>query len=405
MKGDRSMKTRTWLALGLASLFLSGCQANEGAEGEMEGDVTTTTIEGTEVIHIGFSGPLSGSAAYYGQNALSGLTMAVDEINEAGGIDVAGEAHSLNVVTLDDKYLPNETGANTRRLVQEYDTPIIYVPHSGGIFATQVFNEKEEFLLAAFSSEPDITQQDNGLTYRLPPTYDHYVDPFASYQMDRFGPKIAMLPTNTQYGLDWADELRPHWEAMGGEIVYDGTVDFSKDTDFFTIVTNALRDDPDVLFVGGSSEPTGQVMKQARELGFEGGFLIMEQAKLDEIANVFNGDLTELEGSVGVAPLSYNRHEGNAAFIDKYEERYDKVPGSEAGYHYFSMYILTEAIKAAGTATDAYEIRAHLNEGLKEVPPEYQLYDVPEIDEGGGMVTSFTMAVIEDGEVVLTVQD
>ena len=66
----------------------------------------------------------------------------------------------MNLVSLDDKYLPNETGANAKRLVQENKTPIIFVPHSGGIFATQVFNEQDKFIIGAYSSEPKITDKE-----------------------------------------------------------------------------------------------------------------------------------------------------------------------------------------------------------------------------------------------------
>ncbi len=42
-------------------------------------------------VNIGFTGPLSGGAALYGENTLSGLRMAVAEINAAGGFDLNGE--------------------------------------------------------------------------------------------------------------------------------------------------------------------------------------------------------------------------------------------------------------------------------------------------------------------------
>ncbi|WP_353625986.1 ABC transporter substrate-binding protein [Bacillus sp. JCM 19041] len=290
------MKRMLFTIVGAIGLLV-GCNADDtivGGDNEEQGEAIEKAV-GTEVINLGFSGPLSGAAAFYGQNAASGLTMAINEINEAGGFEVDGQRYSFNLVTLDDQYLPNETGANARRLVQEYDTPIVYVPHSGGIFATQVFNEQEDFIIGAYSSEPDITAQGNELTLRIPPTYDKYVGPFSKYQLERFGPRLSMLPTNTQYGLDWAEELAPVWEGLGGEVVYEGTVDYSKDTDFFTLVTNALRDDPDVMFVGGASEPTSQVMQQARELGFEGGFLVMDQAKLDEMELVLGDQADVIE--------------------------------------------------------------------------------------------------------------
>ncbi|MFC0273674.1 ABC transporter substrate-binding protein [Metabacillus herbersteinensis] len=362
-------------------------------------DTDTKAEEGEKVVNIGYSGPLSGPAAYYGENTLGGLKMAVDEINESGGFEVNGATHKLNLVSLDDKYLPNETGSNAKRLVQENKTPIIFVPHSGGIFATQVFNMQDKFIIGAYSSEPKINEQGNKLTLRIPPKYDAYIKPFSEYQMERFGKKIAMLPTSSQYGKDWAETLEPKWKEMGGEVVYKGSIDFSKDTDFFTIVTNALKEKPDVMFVGGPSEPTALVIKQARQLGFKGGFLIMDQAKLDEIEAVLGGP-EMIEGSVGVLPLINSKYEGNEKFIADYAAENGKNPGSEAGYHYQAMYLFVEAMKAAGSVDDSEAIMANLQKGLEAIPADKMIYEIEKVEEDGGLYTPLRMAVVEDGKIV-----
>lgn len=366
-------------------------------EPEKEPEVVVEEVAG--VVNIGYSGPLSGPAAYYGENTLSGVKMAVEEINANGGFEVNGKKFNLNLVSLDDKYLPNETGANAKRLIQENKTPIIFVPHSGGIFATQVFNMQEKFIIGAYSSEPKLTEQGNSLTVRIPPKYSSYIEPFSKYQMERYGKKIALLPTATQYGKDWTSVLEPGWTDLGGEIVYKGSIDFSKDTDFYTIVTNALKEKPDVLFVGGPSQPTALVIKQARELGFKGGFLIMDQAKLDEIEAVLGG--TELiEGSVGVLPLIYSKYEGNEKFINDYTAKHGKNPGSEAGYHYLATYLFVEAMKAAGSVDDAEAIRAQIQTGLNTLADDKKIYDITEVEDNGGLITLLRMAVVEDGKIV-----
>ena len=63
---------------------------------------------GENVINIGYSGPLTGSAAHYGEKTVNGLSMAINEINKSG-LDINGTNYKLKLVKLDDKYLPNET--------------------------------------------------------------------------------------------------------------------------------------------------------------------------------------------------------------------------------------------------------------------------------------------------------
>ncbi|SFA54306.1 ABC-type branched-chain amino acid transport system, substrate-binding protein [Parageobacillus thermantarcticus] len=295
--------------------------------------------------------------------------------------------------------MPNETASNAKRLVQEHKTPIVFTPHSGGVMALQVFNEAEKFIIGAYTSEPKITQTGNSLTVRIPPRYDSYVAPFTQYAMKRFGKKLAALPTSSQYGKDWSDTLLPYWEKQGGKVVYKTSIDFSKDTDFFTIVTNALKEKPDVLFIGGPSEPTAKVAKQARELGFKGGFIIMDQAKLDEMKKV-TGSYDMLEGAIGVMPLVESDGPGVPSFVKNYRAKFNEDPGSEAGFNYLALYVFVEAMKAAGTVDDATAIRQHMPEGLKNLPKDKQVYAVLKIDGNGGLESLQNIAAVENGKIV-----
>ncbi|WP_137744630.1 ABC transporter substrate-binding protein [Robertmurraya siralis] len=390
-------KTIVSLFILVIMLFLAACSNDTTAPTSSVENEGKETNEDAEIVYIGYSGPLSGPAAYYGENTLSGLQLAEEEINKEG-FEVNGKKYNIQIVSLDDKYMPNEAAANAKRLVQENKTPIIYNPHSGGIAAMQVFNEQDQFIVAAYSSEPDITQVGNSLTVRIPPTYDGYIEPFTKYAMERFGPKIASLPTATQYGKDWSEALLPYWESKGGEVVYNTAIDFSKETDFFTILTNALKDDPDVLFIGGASEPTAKLAIQARELGFEGGFIVMDQAKLDEMKAI-SGSYETFEGAIGTMPLIFSDYPGTKPFIDSYQAKFNKDPGSEAGFHYLSLFIFVEAMKAAGSVDDAKLIHEHMQDGIDSLPEDKKVYVVEEIDENGGFNLATQYGAIEDGAV------
>ena len=351
-----------------------------------------------EEVNIGFSGPLSGGAALYGENVLSGLRMAADEINKNGGFDIDGENYTVNIVALDDQYSPAQAATNAKRLVQESDVPAIFIPHSGGIFALMDFNVEDDFLIMAYTSVPTITAQGNPLTIRIPPTFDGYVNAFTDYALENYGTKLALGGATHEYAKIWASMIEKAWTAKGGEIVASNPMDYNKSADFFTGVSRLLAEDPDVMFVGGASEPTGLVMQQARQLGYEGAFIMMDQAKIDEAANVVGG-LEPLNNTVGVVPLSTDESEAAQSFIKRYEEKYGKTPGSEAAYNYFSLHALVDTMAAEDT-TDPTEIRAAMSDVIKGMDPSKNPYAVQEIDEAGGMVVVPTMSVVKDGEIV-----
>ncbi|MGM0919885.1 MAG: ABC transporter substrate-binding protein [Bacillota bacterium] len=379
------------LGLSISILGLQACNSSESS--------TTSGESGSKdgTVNIGFSGPLSGPAAFYGENTLRGLTMAADEINKEG-FEVDGKKYKVKIVSLDDKYLPNETGTNARRLVQENKTPIVFVPHSGGVFATQVFNQQENFIIGAYTSEPKIQEQGNKLTLSIPPAYDAYPEPFADYQMERFGKKLALIPTATQYGKDWTATIKPVWEEKGGEIVFDGSVDFSKETDFFTIMTNALKEKPDVLFVGGPSQPTALLIKQARELGFKGGIMIMDQAKFEEMEPVLGG-YEMLEGAIGTLPIKESDASGGPAFVEKYAEVSDGVPTAESAFNYQALHVAVKAMQAAGTVSDPSKIMENMEEGIKTLEDEQMVWHLTGI-ENNGFDWETSIYAVEDGKLV-----
>ena len=351
-------------------------------------------------INIGFTGPLSGGAALYGENTLEGLRMAAEEINAAGGITVDGEKHTINIQALDDKYSPSQAAVNGKRLVQQYNAPVIFTPHSGGTFALQAFNERDGFLVMSYTSVPAVTSKGNKLTVKIPPNFTDYIEPFSRITMDRFGNKLGVANATHDYAKYWTKEFVPVWRELGGEVAAMNPMDYNKSADFYTGVSKVLSEDPDVMFVGGASEPTGLVVRQARELGFKGGFILMDQAKMDEVAKV-SGGIKSLEGSVGVVPLDKYENEGAKLFLKKWQEDHNGVATSETAYNYFAMYLIAQAMQEAGTVDDAKAIRAAIASAMDKVSVEHNPYDVDGIDEAGNLGADPQIAEVVDGEVVL----
>lgn len=351
-------------------------------------------------VNIGFTGPLSGGAALYGENTLEGLRMAAEEINAAGGITVDGEEYTINIQSLDDKYSPSQAAVNGKRLVQQYNAPVIFTPHSGGTFALQAFNERDGFLVMSYTSVPAVTSKGNKLTVKIPPNFTDYIEPFSRITMDRFGNKLGVANATHDYAKYWTKEFVPVWRELGGEVAAMNPMDYNKSADFYTGVSKVLSENPDVMFVGGASEPTGLVVRQARELGFEGGFILMDQAKMDEVAKV-SGGIKSLEGSVGVVPLDKYENEGAKLFLEKWKKDHNGVATSETAYNYFAMYLIAQAMQEAGTVDDAKAIRAAIGSAMEKVSVEHNPYDVDGIDEAGNLGADPQIAEVVDGEVVL----
>ena len=351
-----------------------------------------------EVVKIGYSGPLSGGAALYGKNVLSGMEMAIKEINEAG-LEVAGHKVKLEVVALDDKYNPSETAINAQRLVQEHKTPAILVPHSGGSFALQTNNEAQKYLLLSYTSVPQVTARGNKLTLRIPPEFTGYIGPFTKYAMAKFGKNVAIANADHDYAKAWTAAFKPAWEAAGGKVVAENPMSYNRATDFYSGVSRVLASKPDVLFIGGASEPTGLVVKQARELGFKGGFVIIDQAKMDEIGKI-TGGYGPLEGSIGVLPVVEDSTAVTKAFVERFRKlNPGRDPSSEVSLNYSAVHATALAMKMAGSTSDAAAIRANLDKAFKALPDAHNPHDINGVNERGGSTANTRVAVVENGKI------
>jgi branched-chain amino acid transport system substrate-binding protein len=380
------LSTPRLLAVGVTAIVLTSCGDGSSESG------------GVEMVSIGYSGPLSGGAALYGQNVVKGLTMAIDELNEGPGIEVNGRPVTFELVTLDDRYLPNESATNVRRLLQQSQTPVVFVPHVGGILAVQPMNTRPpQFLLAAYSSDPRILEAANPLTMMIPPRYDSYFEPFVGATMGAFGPRLGLLPTNTSYGRAWMEGVAEVWRQQGGEIVGDHSVDYNTTTDFSAPVTQTLADDPDVILVGGPSQPTAIVIQALRQQGYEGGFIVMDQAKFEEMEEVV--PMEALEGSVGVYPLEAYTNEGATGFVERFYTKFgrERPPTSETALNYFGLHIIAQAMSLAGSVNDPQAIRAQLTEAARLLPPDRRPYLYDEVTEQGHLTGDVITALVQDG--------
>lgn len=342
----------------LIMAIAAGCGGGES--GTDTSDSGAEKSEPAKEVVIGFTGPLSGPGAQYGKDVLSGIEMAVNEINKAGGITVNGQKYKFKLEKLDDMIDPTQAVNNARRFVERYNAPAVFNPVFNTIGPLMEINQQQgsEFLMMAYTSTPAVDELDNDLTISIPPPFTAYVEGLSDIAWDQGWRKAAMVVTLGAYGDEWREAFEEHWENLGGEITADQPANYYAETDFSSQLTAALDTNPDVLLIGGPSETTGLVIEQARNLGFKGGFILVDQAKMDYIADeMFGGSLELMNNTVGVAAVAGIPIEYAPVFDKKYTEKFNAHNTWEAVLNYCAMNALAQAMVEAGTVEDVRAIR------------------------------------------------
>ncbi len=373
----------------LLAIILTGC-----------GSSTSSAVEVT----IGLTAPLTGSGAVYGQDVRDGIDMAMQKVNDAGGITIGGTTYKFKLESADDQMVPDLAATNANRFVLEDGINIIWDPTANTIAPLLQKNTTagEEFLIMAYSSVPLYATAPNKYLITMPPPFSVYFKPFIQMAMAHGWMKMAMMQTTGAYGDLWASKFEPAWTGAGGTVVSKQPSDYYHETDFSAYLTAALAANPDVIFCGGPSEPTGLLIEQARARGYTGGFIVIDQAKLDVIADEIGMD--KLEGAIGVLPIAMgaNLWPYLNTFIDDFQAKYGRPATWESAINYTAFHILTQAMINANSVDDLDAIRAGFatNDASVTSGDEYPVGYSGINPDTGALFMPGTPAEVKDGQFV-----
>ena len=353
---------------------------------------------------IGYSGPLSGPAAEYGEENRDGIKMAINDLNEAGGLSIGGEQYTLKLEALDDEAEPSQAVSNSQRLRDMHDVPAVFNPVATSISPTLEINEEadDEFIMMAYTSTPLELQYDNDLAVYISPSFTSYVQHQAQWAAEEGWEDIAMLVTAGAYGDGWREAFELLWEEeLDGNIIADHPVNYYEQTDFSTEITSILDQEADAILIGGPSATTALAIEQAREMGFDGGFILIDQAKINYLEEVL-GDMEYLEDMIAQVPPEFAYTPGAAEFDERVEAEFEPTAVVwEHALMYNAMFILARAMEEADSIDDPYAIRQAMPDVLPllddetEYPLAFEYYD---IFDNGRLKGVNNIAIVEDGK-------
>lgn len=377
----------------------SGETSSDGdsADGEESSSEEASSSDGGE-LHIGANLELSGAVATYGSSISEGIDLAVEEINESGGIN----GMQVKVTKVDNKSDAAEATNGAIKLTsQDQVTAIIGAATSGNTLAqAEIANDTETILLSPSATAPNVTVNEDGslneYVFRT-----SYIDPFqgtiaANFALDELGVKTAAIYADnaSDYAKGLGEAFKETFEAGGGEIVAEEAY-VAKDTDFKSTLTRIKSAEPEFVFIPGYYEEVGLIVKQARELGIDVPLMgadgwdsptLLDLAGADALNNTY---ITNHYSSDDPDETIQN-------FVTKFKEKYDgNAPNAFHALGYDAVYLLKDAIERAGSTEPAA-----IKEALEATEELALVSGVITIDEDHNPIKSATILEYVDGEQV-----
>lgn len=329
---------------------LAACSASPDPETTPGGGATNGG--GGDAIRLGVNYELSGDVATYGQASVAGIEMAINEINEAGGID----GQQVQLVQYDNRSDAAEATTLATRLMSQDGVLACMGPATSGNFkATVPIAEDNQIpIVSGSATADDVTVDASGLneyTFRICFNDSFQGTIMARFAAENLGASTAVIiqDNSSDYATGLASAFTAEFGELGGEIA--ATEGFNAgDTDFNSILTRLRGQSFDVIYLPGYYSEAGLIIRQARELGIEAPVLG---------ADGFDSPtLLELAGPSPLNDVYFTNHYTSidedptvVEFIDAFQEIHGEQPNAFHALGYDLGKFVADAVGRASELT------------------------------------------------------
>ena len=302
-----------------------------------------------EPYRIGAMDALSGVAESYGNPILQAKLLAVEEINAAGGID----GRMLELIVEDSKCAAQDAITAYNKLTDVDGIKIILgATCSGSTLGAAPRAEQEGVvMLSASATSPDIAGAGDYIFRTAINDLQLGIDIGNTLWVDGIR-SIATMTESTDYAEGARSTSVARFQELGGSVVAEEG--FSSDiVDFRTQLTKLINANPDALLLAAQGEAAGgTIMKQARELGYDGPIYSEIVPSQPEALNIAGDAATGLKAIIPNPDLTTAT---GKEFLTNFRERYNTVATLPwfQGSAYDDVYIAAECLKETGDDQDA----------------------------------------------------
>lgn len=345
----------------------------------------------SNTIKIGLCQPITGSMAMSGQYSTHGVTLAIEQINEAGGITVGGKNYKLELLIEDNEGKTDVTINAVNKLISEGCIAIIGTNSSGTSKAGgQIATAAKVPMISTTGTNPNVTLDGGDYVFRTTwiDSYQGYLG--AKLAKELGAKKVACIFNNADdYSVGIKDFFVESFEAMGGDTftqAYAG----ADVKDFKAQITAIKNWGPDMIFIEAQAAELPLPIRQLRELGMKNKILGTASWDNDLLLQLTPAE--DLEGCVFVTTFCASSQAPLAkALTEAYTARWDgEVPMNQAVMSYNAVKVIEEALKHCSSVKGGEELRDAIWAVNMELPNGHFEYDQNRDPQLSGVLMQYT---------------
>ena len=310
------------------------------------GDNGTST--GGDVFKIGGIGPTTGDAATYGIAVKNGIQIAVDEINEAGGIN----GYQIEYRFEDDE-CDAEKSVNAYNVLKDWGMQMLVGSTTSGCsvaVSAETANDNM-FQLTPSGSSTDCTANAN--VFRVCFSDPDQGKASANYiANNKLATKIAVIYDSSSVYSSGIFASFSQQAAENGLEVTSSAFTSDNKTDFSVQLQSAKENGAELVFLPIYYQEASAILSQADTMGYAPLWFGCDG--LDGIlTGVENWDTTLAEGVMLLTPFAADASDDMTKnFVRKYVEAYGETPNQFAADAYDAVYAIKAAAEAGNVTPD-----------------------------------------------------
>jgi branched-chain amino acid transport system substrate-binding protein len=327
--------SKTWQAVAVAAvagLVLSACGTTE--DGGDDGGSSGGGGGGAACdLTLAFFGPQTGPAAGLGEPIINGAQLAIDQYNEDADCEVTYEQ-------IDSQGSPDQAPSlATEAAGNDAIIGIVGPAFSGeSAAAGPIFAEAGLPTVSPSATNPALSENGWDTFHRALGNDATQGPAAATYIQDTIGAKaVFVIDDASEYGAGLAGIVQ---EDLGDLVVDTDTIQAGQ-TDFGATVTKVGSSKADTVFFGGYYAEAALIVRQLKDSGFEGTFVVADGVK---DPGFLEGAGKAAEGTVITCPCIPAEDPAVADFAAAYEEAYGGAPGTYAAEAYDAANIFLDGI-------------------------------------------------------------
>ncbi|MDR0362939.1 MAG: ABC transporter substrate-binding protein [Planctomycetota bacterium] len=347
-----------------------------------------------DTIHFGLNYELTGSNPIIGESSIQGVSLALEEINAAGGVKIGGKQYKLAVKPLDNEFNPESAAVVAQTFADDSSIVAMIGPNDSAMcLGSQAIVETGLPAITPWATQVDITS--GRYFFRACFTDDFQGEILAKYAYDyeKCARAAVLYDMSNDYNVGVSKIFRASFEKLGGKVVEYQSYN-ANEKDFSAQLTKIIAADPEIILLPNFYAEVVDQAEQARALGYTGKFIGSDtwgdQLLLDLDKNrVFEGCVWCGHYAVDIAS------DKALAFIAAYHKKYgrDVFPNDIVALNYDAVNLLKLGIeKAQSTARDA------IRDGLASIDIYEGVTGTMRFHGSGDPTKSAVMIKIEDGQ-------